>query len=79
MNKTYPEDMVLKTYLHYIEKEFKLDKNYTGFEQKAFSSQNRTYELREVKNFLENILPKNLKTDIIADDFTVKSVLTLHI
>ena len=68
------EDMVFRLNLTYNEFHYIVDTIYSA-ELKSFSLPYGIYEVREINNTLQSILPENRKIDIIAKDIIMKTVL----
>ena len=70
--------MLFETDMKYGEKEYKLDKKYIDAENKSFWFPPGIFEVRELINTLKSVSAENVKSDVIAVDVIMKSVMTTH-
>ena len=64
--------------LTYNEIEYILDIKYIVPDYKSFSFPHGIYQVREINNILNSILPENVKNVILASDITMKIIMSIH-
>ena len=70
--------ILFKLNLTYNEVEYILAKNYICTELKYFSFPHGVCEIKEISNTLKYILPENIEIGVIANDITMKTILSIE-